>query len=52
MFQYVAEKSLKIIIRNSKKNSQQNGQVKKYKRTNNYLQNMCIKLKIELHEAH
>jgi branched-subunit amino acid aminotransferase/4-amino-4-deoxychorismate lyase len=41
-----------IRIRKSKKHRQHNGQAKKYKRTNNYLQNMCIKLKIELHEAH
>ena len=34
-------------IRKSKKNRQHNGQNKKYKRTNNDLQNMVIKLKIE-----
>ena len=31
----------------SKKNKQNNGQMKKYKRTNNDLQNIHIKLKIE-----
>ena len=31
----------------SKKNRQRNGQEKKYKRTNNDLQNIPIKLKIE-----
>jgi hypothetical protein len=31
----------------SKKNRQHNGQMKKYKRTNNDLQNIHIKLKIE-----
>ena len=41
-------------IRNriSKKNRQHNGQKKKYKRTNNNLQNMHIKQKIEQHEPH
>jgi hypothetical protein len=34
-----------IIIRISKKNRQHNGQKKKYKRTNNDLQNIHIKLK-------
>jgi len=34
-----------IRIRKSKKNRQHNGQRKKYKRTNNELQNMHIKLK-------
>ena len=34
-------------IRISKKNTQHNGQKKKHKRTNNDLQNMHIKLKIE-----
>ena len=34
-------------IRISKKNRQHNGQKKKYKRTNNDLQNIHIKLKIE-----
>ena len=45
----VAKKSLKIPIRIriSKKNRQHNGQKKKYKRTNNDLQNIHIKLKIE-----
>ena len=36
-----------IRIRISKKNRQDNGQKKKYKRTNNDLQNIHIKLKIE-----
>ena len=36
-----------IIIRISKKDRQHNGQKKKYKRTNNDLQNILIKLKIE-----
>jgi hypothetical protein len=36
-----------IRIRVSKKNRQHNGQKKKYKRTNNDLQNIHIKLKIE-----
>jgi hypothetical protein len=36
-----------IRIRISKKNKQHNGQKKKYKRTNNDLQNIHIKLKIE-----
>jgi hypothetical protein len=36
-----------IIIRISKKNRQHNGQKKKYKMTNNDLQNIHIKLKIE-----
>ena len=36
-----------IRIRMSKKNRQHNGQKKKYKRTNNDLQNIHIKLKIE-----
>ena len=36
-----------IRIRKSKKNRQHNGQKKKYKGTNNYLQNIHIKLKIE-----
>jgi hypothetical protein len=36
-----------IIIRISKKNIQHNGQKKRYKRTNNDLQNIHIKLKIE-----
>jgi len=41
-----------IRIRKSKKDTQHNGQKKKYKRTNNDLQNIDIKLKIELHELH
>ena len=36
-----------IIIRISQKNRQHNDQYKEYKRTNNYLQNIHIKLKIE-----
>ena len=36
-----------IRIRISKKNRQHNGQKKKYKRTNNDLQNIHIQLKIE-----
>ena len=39
-----------IRIRISKKNRQHSGQKKKYKRTNNDLQNIHIKLKIEQHE--
>ena len=35
-----------IRIHISKKNRQHDGQKKKYKRTNNYLQNIHIKLKI------
>ena len=41
-----------IRIRISKKDRQRNGQKKKYKRTNNDLQNIHIKLKIEDHEPH
>ena len=41
-----------IIIRLSKKNRQHNGQKKKYRRTNNDLQNIRIKQKIEYHESH
>ena len=37
-----------IRIRRSKKNRQHNGQKKKYKRTNNDLQNIHIKLKIDM----
>jgi hypothetical protein len=36
-----------IIIRKSKKNRQHNGQMRKDRRTNNDLQNIHIKLKIE-----
>ena len=36
-----------IRIRISEKNRQRNGQKKKYKRTNNDLQNIHIKLRIE-----
>ena len=39
-------------IRVSKKNRQHNGQKNKYKRTNDDLQNIHIKLKIEYHEPH
>ena len=44
----------KVSIRISKlkKNRNRNAQKKKYKRTNNDLQNIHIKLKIELHEPH
>jgi hypothetical protein len=49
------KKSLKIPkvikFRKSKKDRQHNGQKKKDKGTNNYLQNIHIKLKIELHES-
>ena len=41
-----------IRIRISKKNRQHNGQKKKHKRTNNNLQNIHIKQKIEQHEPH
>ena len=41
-----------IRIRKSKKDTQHNGQKKKNKGTNNDLQNIDIKLKIELHEPH
>jgi hypothetical protein len=41
-----------IRIRISKKNRQHNDQKKKYKRTNNDLQNIHIKLKIEIHEPY
>jgi hypothetical protein len=41
-----------IRIRNSKKHRQHNGQKKKYKKTNNDLQNIHINLKMELHEPH
>ena len=37
-------------VRISKKNRQHSGQYKKYKTTNNDLQNIHIKLKIEQHE--
>ena len=40
-----------IRIRKSK-DRQHNGQKKKYKRTNNDLQSIHIKLKIEKHEPH
>ena len=38
---------IKEVISKSKKNRQRHGQKKKYKRTNNDLQNIHIKLKIE-----
>ena len=41
-----------IRIRNSIKNTQHNDQKKKYKRTNNNLQNIYIKQKIEEREPH
>jgi hypothetical protein len=41
-----------IRFRKSKKNRKHNGQKKKYKKTNNDLQNIHIKLKIEYHEPH
>jgi putative IMPACT (imprinted ancient) family translation regulator len=50
-YRYVEEEfeDTKVIIRIriSEKNIQNNGQKKKYKRTNNDLQNIHIKLKIE-----
>jgi hypothetical protein len=50
-FAYIVEKELEdnkrvIINRILRKNRQHNGQTKKYKRTNNELQNIHIKLKI------
>ena len=41
-----------IRILKPKKNRQHNRQEEKYKRTNNDLQNIHIKLKIEQHEPH
>jgi hypothetical protein len=41
-----------IRIRISKKDRQHNDQEKKYKRTNNDLQNIHIKIKIEQYEPH
>jgi len=41
-----------IRIHKWKKDRQHNGQTKRNKRTNNDLQNIHIKLKIELHEPH
>ena len=41
-----------IRIRISKENTQHNVLKKKYKRTNNDLQNILVKLRIELHEPH
>ena len=56
MFTYIEEEfedtKGAIIIRISKNNRQHNGQKKKYKRTNNNLQNIHIKQKIEQHEPH
>ena len=51
------KKSLKIsngviIIRQSKKDRQHNDQKKKVKKTNNDIQHIHRKLKIELHEPH
>ena len=43
-------KIIRICI--SKKNRQHDGQKKKYKKTNNDLQNIHIKPKIELHEPY
>jgi hypothetical protein len=45
---------IKVVIRihKSKTNRQHNGQYKSYKRTNNDLQNIHIKLMIEKQEAH
>ena len=40
-----------IRFHKSKQERQHNGQKKKYKRTNNDLQSIHIKLKIELHES-
>ena len=50
-FKYEEFEDTKGVIRSrkSKKNRKHNGQKKKYKRTNNDLQNMHIKLKIESH---
>jgi hypothetical protein len=39
-------------MRKSKKNRQHKDQKKKYKRTNNDLQNIHIKLNIEKHKLH
>ena len=41
-----------VRIRISKNNRQHNGQMKTYKRANNDLQSIHIKLKIEGHEPH
>ena len=41
-----------IRIRKSKKDRQHDGQKKTDKRTHNYLENIYIALKIELHEPH
>jgi hypothetical protein len=41
-----------IRIRKSKKDRQHDGQKKKDKRPNNYLENIHIAPKIELHEPH
>ena len=41
-----------IRIRKLKKDRQHDGQKKKDKRTHNYLENIHITLKIELHESH
>ena len=52
LLQEFEDNKVVIRIRISKKNRQHNGQKKKYKRTNNDLQNLHIKLKIEEHESH
>ena len=48
--QFVIDSSVSYRNRISKKNRQHNGQKKKYNRTNNDLQIIHIKLKIEYHE--
>jgi hypothetical protein len=51
LFQEELEDTKGVIrIRKSKKNKRHNGWKKKYKRTDNDLQNMHIKLKTEKHE--
>ena len=53
MIQAEFEDTKRVIrIRMSKKNRQHNCQKKKYKKTNNDLQNIHIKLKIEQCEPH
>jgi hypothetical protein len=47
IYQQFEDTKATIRIRILKKNRQHNGQKKKYKRTNNNLQNIHIKLKIE-----
>ena len=41
-----------VILSRISKNRQNTGQKKKYKRTNNDLQNIHVKLKIEKHKLH